>query len=302
MDELVIEGERYVSTKQAARLTGYAKDYVGQLCREGRVPARHVGRSWYVQEAAIKQHRFGSDEAGAEKETEKTAQEMPQNNRRVVDATWSAPRYESEPIADPEPLGTEQETVSETPAKDMEQDENDHLQALSGVWRDWFADRAEAPELPQYSVDEAPVEAEETPVGESMSETEASDDDMLIPIHKTATQGSEGDSEPVRLQAVETDTGAATPKGDLAPRRSPEPREPVDSVQVRTQSEQMEPTQRPKVSRKNRSSASGYLKTALWILALAAIFAALVGTGHLTVLSKHVGILSQLSGHTVFNK
>src|SRR3989344_7134 len=60
MDELIIDEKKYVSSKRAAEITGYAKDYVGQLCRGGYVPAKRVGRNWYVLESAIKDHRFGS--------------------------------------------------------------------------------------------------------------------------------------------------------------------------------------------------------------------------------------------------
>ncbi len=63
MDEITLDDKKYVSSKQAAKLTGYAKDYVGQLCREGRVQARLVGRSWYVLESSIKDHRFGTQQA-----------------------------------------------------------------------------------------------------------------------------------------------------------------------------------------------------------------------------------------------
>ena len=63
MDELIISEEKYISSKRASEITGYAKDYIGQLCREGRVEARLVGRSWYVREAGIKDHRFGETES-----------------------------------------------------------------------------------------------------------------------------------------------------------------------------------------------------------------------------------------------
>ena len=57
MDELVVDGEKYISSKRAARLSGYAKDYIGQLCRAGKIESKMVGRSWYVKESAIKDHR-----------------------------------------------------------------------------------------------------------------------------------------------------------------------------------------------------------------------------------------------------
>jgi hypothetical protein len=60
MEEVLLDGQRYVSSKRAAKITGYAKDYVGQLCREGKVPAQLVGRGWFVLESAIREHRFGT--------------------------------------------------------------------------------------------------------------------------------------------------------------------------------------------------------------------------------------------------
>lgn len=57
MDELIVDGEKYISSKRAARLSGYTKDYIGQMCRAGRIPSKMVGRSWYVKESALKEHR-----------------------------------------------------------------------------------------------------------------------------------------------------------------------------------------------------------------------------------------------------
>jgi hypothetical protein len=57
MDELVVDGEKYISSKRAARLSGYTKDYIGQLCRAGKIPSKMVGRSWYVKEDSLKEHR-----------------------------------------------------------------------------------------------------------------------------------------------------------------------------------------------------------------------------------------------------
>ncbi len=90
MDEIILDEKNYISSKQAAKVTGYAKDYIGQLCREGRVPARLVGRSWYVLESALKDHRFGivgSTEKVAQKETEEVLPSLP--------PTWESPRYEA---------------------------------------------------------------------------------------------------------------------------------------------------------------------------------------------------------------
>lgn len=53
MDELVIGGRQYVSSKRAAEITGYAKDYIGQLCRAKRIDGKLVGRNWYVEPRSL---------------------------------------------------------------------------------------------------------------------------------------------------------------------------------------------------------------------------------------------------------
>jgi hypothetical protein len=53
MDELVVGGKRYISSKRASEITAYAKDYIGQLARGGKVPGTRFGRAWFVDEAAL---------------------------------------------------------------------------------------------------------------------------------------------------------------------------------------------------------------------------------------------------------
>ena len=127
MDELVIGEKKYVSSKKAAKLTGYAKDYVGQLCREGRVPARLVGRSWYVLESAIQDHRFGNPTESA---TEK-AKDAP-----TVEKSWQSPRYEA---VDAEVLPSvnrlrESEAAEQAP----ESGDGELTQSLQKTWQAWF--------------------------------------------------------------------------------------------------------------------------------------------------------------------
>ena len=56
MDQLEIEGKQYISSKRASELTGYTKDYIGQLARGEKVIATRVGRAWYIQEEDIRKH------------------------------------------------------------------------------------------------------------------------------------------------------------------------------------------------------------------------------------------------------
>ncbi|HEY0220779.1 MAG TPA: helix-turn-helix domain-containing protein, partial [Candidatus Paceibacterota bacterium] len=51
--DLFFENKKYISAKDAAALTSYSKDYVGQLCRAGKVEAKRIGHTWYVSEDSI---------------------------------------------------------------------------------------------------------------------------------------------------------------------------------------------------------------------------------------------------------
>jgi hypothetical protein len=100
MDELVIDDKKYISSKRAAKLTGYAKDYIGQLCREGRVSARLVGRSWYVLESAIQDHRFGTQPQTEDNEpsVSATGKEEEKSEQETITSTWEMPKYEADTV------------------------------------------------------------------------------------------------------------------------------------------------------------------------------------------------------------
>ena len=68
MNSVSVDGKNYVKAKVLARNLGYTGDYVGQLCRAGKVDAQLVGRSWYVNEESLKEHKQGRYRSNA-KET-----------------------------------------------------------------------------------------------------------------------------------------------------------------------------------------------------------------------------------------
>lgn len=151
MDEILIEEKKYISSKRAAKVTGYAKDYVGQLCREGRVSARLVGRNWYVLETAIHDHRFGESNL----ESGNTAHDAPSAPAPV--STWESPRYEAV-SADSFP--------SISPHRDADEadkiEENVAPQHLQDSWKEWFDRVADttAPAIPE-TIPEKSVEKED---------------------------------------------------------------------------------------------------------------------------------------------
>ena len=172
MDEILIDEKRYISSKRAAELTGYAKDYVGQLCREGRVPARLIGRSWYVLESAIQDHRFG-----APKEEPTQKEEEPKS---ALPPTWKEPKYEAAATEEFPFINKLREHKEEPKATEKEGEEvaQDPHSALHEAWHEWFAQSGvqEGPEEP-----EPKEEAQENPRREELAGEEESRD-VPVPI------------------------------------------------------------------------------------------------------------------------
>lgn len=158
MDEILIEEKKYISSKQAAKITGYAKDYIGQLCREGRVPARLVGRSWYVLETAIQDHRFGDSDAELKKEAINVEHSEP------IRSTWESPRYEAL---------SEEVLPSVNRLREAESTEGTTL--LEESWREWF-DRFDAATMPS----DMPEEATDIAATEAIEAIEAIEPEEVV--------------------------------------------------------------------------------------------------------------------------
>lgn len=189
MDEITIGDKVYVSSKRAAQITGYAKDYVGQLCREGRVEARLVGRNWYVLDSALREHRFG-----------KQAEEEPKKQESVPEspvATWKRPEYKPEvPILVPN-LTSKAPEITEigSPA----------IADMQSAWREWFQERKEpqAEEVESFKADEDMGRDEaltEVTSADSSEISSDSDDAEEIHINRIETTPSETPGEVVEIQ------------------------------------------------------------------------------------------------------
>ncbi len=57
MDTLEYNGVIFTKATVLAKRLGYTTDYIGQLCRAGKVEARLVGRAWFVREDALLNHK-----------------------------------------------------------------------------------------------------------------------------------------------------------------------------------------------------------------------------------------------------
>jgi len=57
MNSIILDGVTYVKAKDIAKKYHYTTDYVGQLCRSGKINCHLVGRSWYVSEDSLNVHK-----------------------------------------------------------------------------------------------------------------------------------------------------------------------------------------------------------------------------------------------------
>lgn len=266
MDEILIEGRVYVSSKQAAKITGYAKDYVGQLCREGRVDARLVGRNWYVLETSIREHRFGrGSEAGDASETV-----APEPADSVVDraSTWQAPQYEAEVPAFVPYLAPKTEFAAPSPA----------IADMQSAWKEWFDEKKPVQEA---VVIEATVYEEEY-VAETAPEEpafvpEEREEEEPVEITRAAPEPVYEAPEPEEESEVELHRSYAS--------RYTGERIPSSSASVIDLSRQQQTAKRghgrpERPARAERASSSIATRAILMVIAIAAGLIAIVGTGN----------------------
>lgn len=269
MDEITIGDKTYVSSKQAAKITGYAKDYVGQLCREGRVEARLVGRNWYVLDSAIREHRFG-------KEDEVEPVVVPADP--VVDrvSTWQKPQYVSEtPVLVPDLAMKTTETIGSPAIADMQ-----------SAWREWF-DEKKAPQaaLPDgsdnFKDEYLPVVVQETSHEPILEASEApvaqvqNDEEMVVisrirhtePEPLVVSQEIEAEEEKVELHR--SDTTANTPRREYE--------EIYPDTRTHTQSV---PRTIPQTVPVKVESSSIVARSLLLVASVVAVLVALIGTGN----------------------
>jgi hypothetical protein len=150
MDEITLDGKTYVSSKQAAKITGYAKDYVGQLCREGRVLARLVGRNWYVLESSIRDHRFGTEEKTTKDQSNSDSFTKALEEKAPV-SSWEPASYASETPSEPILLLVPQAKAPEINVLEgrnssysyekpvIEPVDSSVVREMQSAWHDWFA-------------------------------------------------------------------------------------------------------------------------------------------------------------------
>lgn len=301
MDELTIDDKKYISTKRAAQITGYAKDYVGQLCREGYVEAKRIGRGWYVLESGIKDHRFGGEQHGevavkhpnpAEqvqrdvdaavftlvKPSDGAAVEEAQKGRMPAEApkTVESPHYASDappPInllkkKDSEPIRVEKDSTEDKSAVTESPSNKDFHEA----WQAWF-DTFNGPEKHAASSNkpEEPVALHNMPKTPTPFTSENSS--IEIPIR------------PIRsaIPQTQADTSRVSNK-------------PILEVRMEDAMHHISANQRPAQTSGETSKLPWIIAWALVVLAVAALLVVLVDIGAFASIGNSEGQGSALTG------
>ena len=58
MEDVIRDGdEKLISTARGAEISGYSKDYIGQLCREEKIECRRVSNQWYLHEGSLREYQ-----------------------------------------------------------------------------------------------------------------------------------------------------------------------------------------------------------------------------------------------------
>ncbi len=101
-----------ISLAKAAEITGYHQDYLGQLCRLGRLPAKKVGRNWFTSKLALQ-----ALTSPAEERSQEPADELQQNTRpsdeAIIDALLEVREQATGQTAVPVPEVAQNVTISQ---------------------------------------------------------------------------------------------------------------------------------------------------------------------------------------------
>lgn len=81
-------GKEYISASRASEKIDYSSDYIGQLCRSGKIPSKLIGRTWYVDFEALVEHKkfrqLGKPRKGSFSYMPVERSGLPQLSKRVL--------------------------------------------------------------------------------------------------------------------------------------------------------------------------------------------------------------------------
>lgn len=154
--DLYFDGKKYISSSRAAKISGYVNDYIGQLCRDGKLECRMIGRSWYVSFDSLIAHK-NANGSPAKSKSQKLVKIEQVTVARIEDA--SALNFEPHEKA---PTSVAAEVVSTKSSEAFTVPAEKKVDAIAprenALQKEPAVSDAVAPELPLFAFDlAAPV-------------------------------------------------------------------------------------------------------------------------------------------------
>lgn len=178
MDTVVLDGVQYLKVAVAAKQFDYTPDYLGQLCRAGKLDARLVGRTWFVNPDSVAAHK--SNTYRGEKQVGGTTHQSHRDAQASADATSKRPAGEVRNIkikqATSAPQAKQKKRIVASPVK------NKTVKTISS-----FQERLQrygATTGTRYEPDEAPL----YPMTKSPSDQTAASGDKSEPSQPDRTE------------------------------------------------------------------------------------------------------------------
>ncbi len=114
MDSILIQTQfpHRVSLSQAAEISGYHQDYLGQLCRLGKIRASKIGRNWYTTQTELKVLLSG-DHSEPEEQEEQEEQISVTSMDAVQPIAVQVPVQTYREVARPTPVIADNYVISE---------------------------------------------------------------------------------------------------------------------------------------------------------------------------------------------
>ena len=94
---LFFENKKFISVKTASSLTGYTRDYVGQLCRQNKIESRRIGRAWYVSPESLLNYKNFSIEFSPLVSGNNFSAPVVKNSDQTVEQNFSKETYQKIP-------------------------------------------------------------------------------------------------------------------------------------------------------------------------------------------------------------
>src|SRR3990167_2574390 len=56
-----LDGHRWITARHAAGRSGFTRDHITRLCRAGKIDARQIDNTWYLDENSLEQFLLSQD-------------------------------------------------------------------------------------------------------------------------------------------------------------------------------------------------------------------------------------------------